>query len=720
MFYPSFMWDIFFSNKIKQLFEIKSYTVILTIIFVEEFILNVLSNYSKSDLLKIKMSDIILIKLLTNISVLCFLLFLASFFISIRKIPLFSTKTSLKIIKSFCFLNFIITVSANKVDPIYRVISSDLKKQFDDSFKLIFSGDLILLEDQVRNAYNGSGYDFTENFEYTKKYISPADLAIGVFEGPMAGSEVGYSSGNYDDRKYFYVNYPDEWADAIKNAGFDLVTTANNHLMDRGIEGVKRTIKVLNEKKINFVGSYLDKNDKESKKVKILERQGIKFAILAYTYGINRVKKESLVRGNLSHITSMIVDPRNEFYEKVKSEVKKDFEIAKSHNPDIIVVLPHWGTQFSNNANKFQEIWRKNFIEFGADIIFGDHTHSVQPVFISKENGKNTATLYCPGNYANVYRKHNGDFSALVEVFIDRKEKKVIGGSVIPMWTASSLVGNYRPLPIYDILTDKKLGKIITTHDLERIKQAQNHITKVMLGEEISIKTAQSRYYFDEGGFLRNKIEPLELSDALKAKKNYQLISTAKSICFVGDSITEGTKNGGVGWYEPLESYISGKIFNHSKGGITTKRIIKERLKKIVETKAELFIIAIGTNDVRYRSKQCSLTSEEFISNLSILRDEIKKENPESKFIFIAPWTSTDGDRFSKLRYKAKIRLNNEYSKALEDWVKNNKDIYVDPNDYINSYINVYSQSKYLIDYIHPNSLDGVQLYSKAFLEASD
>ena len=193
--------------------------------------------------MKIKSSNINLIKLPTNSSVLYFLLLFVSMSINIREKYLFSTNTLLKIIKSFCFLNFVVTVFANKVDPIYRVISSDLKKQFDDSFKLIFSGDLILLEDQIRNAYNGYGYNFTENFEYTKKYISPTDLAIGVFEGPLAGGEVGYSSGNYDDRKYFYVNYPDEWADAIKNAGYDLVTTANNHLMNRGIEGVKRTIK---------------------------------------------------------------------------------------------------------------------------------------------------------------------------------------------------------------------------------------------------------------------------------------------------------------------------------------------------------------------------------------------------------------------------------------------------------------------------------------------
>ena len=120
-------------------------------------------------------------------------------------------------------------------------------------------------------------------------------------------------------------------------------------------------------------------------------------------------------------------------------------------------MLPHWGTQFADKADAFQKTWQQNFLDFGADIIFGDHTHSVQPMEMKEVNGKMTYTLFCPGNYANIYREHNGDASALVEVAIDRITKKIIGSSMIPMWTESAYRGNYRALPVWEILTDEKL-----------------------------------------------------------------------------------------------------------------------------------------------------------------------------------------------------------------------------------------------------------------------
>ncbi|OUM70389.1 hypothetical protein PIROE2DRAFT_56864 [Piromyces sp. E2] len=600
-------------------------------------------------------------------------------------------------------------------------MSSDSKKQFDDSFKILFSGDLILLEDQVRRAYNGTGYDFSENFEYTKKYISEADFSIGVLEGPLGGGGTkGYSSSNYGDGKKLYINFPDEWADEIKNAGFDLVTTANNHVLDMGIDGAQRTIEVLKNKGINYIGSYSTTNDKESNQIKIIEREGIKFAILAYTYGTNGISEDTLFNGKYSYVTSIIVGTKSKNYEKVRKSVQKDFEIAKKYNPDIIIVLPHWGTQFSDTPNDFQKIWRKNFIEFGADIILGDHTHSVQPVSISFENNRNIFTLYSPGNYANIYRKHNGDFSALVEIYIDKNNKTVTGGSIIPMWTASSYVGNYKAIPIYDILTDQSLGRTITTHDIERVQEAQKHITTVMLGQEVNFNIEQARFYFDKSGFMRNKVSPIQLTDIMKTSKVYKLLTQAKSICFIGDSVTEGTKNGGVGWYEPLEKIISGKIYNRSWGGMTIKLLLKNHLNEIINTKSDLFVIAIGTNDVRYRNNNCALTAQEYIKSLRSLRSTIIKNNPEAKFIFVAPWISTDGDLVSKLNYQDKIKLNDQYTNELRIWAQNNTDTFVNPNKYIGKFINVYPQSKYLLDWIHPNSAHGVQLYSKAFLEVCD
>ena len=130
----------------------------------------------------------------------------------------------------------------SEIDPIYDVLSDSELDRFDNAIKVLFCGDLILLEDQVKNGYTGSGYDFNSMFEFTRKYIEDADFAIGVFEGPLGGAVKRYSQSNFDDGKELYLNFPDEFADAVKNAGFDLVTLATNHVLDMGREGKDRKL----------------------------------------------------------------------------------------------------------------------------------------------------------------------------------------------------------------------------------------------------------------------------------------------------------------------------------------------------------------------------------------------------------------------------------------------------------------------------------------------
>ena len=599
-------------------------------------------------------------------------------------------------------------------DKIYRVMSTETANNFDNSFKILFCGDLILLEDQVKRGLKDDGYDFAEVFEYAAPYISAADFSIGVFEGPLGGTSKNFSQSNFNDGKELYLNFPDEFADAVKNSGFDLVTTANNHLLDMGIEGVIRTIKILNDKQINFIGSYASPAQKNLERVKIFEHGGIKLAFLAYTYGTNNHDTDELIGGENSFVSSFLVGKDNPNFENVKASVEEDFALAKSFAPDLIIVLPHWGTQFADAPDEFQRTWQKIFQNCGANIIFGDHTHSVQPI---EFDGK-IFTLFCPGNFANVYREHDGDASALVEVYVDRTTKKILGGSIIPLWTQSLLNGNYRALPVYEILTNETLRGEISTRDLERVEQVLRHVTKIMLGVEINLDLVQQKYFFDGGGFMRQKVTPLKISEKMKRGEFYKLLTAAENVCFIGDSLTEGTKNGGVPWFEPLENLIHGKIFNVSQGGATTK-ILLERLEEIVQSDADLFIVAVGANDVRYRQENiCAMTPEEYVANLQKLRDAVRQKIPAAKFIFIAPWTSTDGDKISALPFNEKIELNNAYSAALGNWCAAQGETFINANPYIDARLKNFPHKDYLIDFIQPNAGKGVELYAEALLSA--
>ena len=144
-----------------------------------------------------------------------------------------------------------------------------------------------------------------------------------------------------------------------------------------------------------------------------------------------------------------------------------------------------------------------------------------------------------------------------------------------------------------------------------------------------------------------------------------------------------------------------------------------QHIETISKITADLFIVAIGTNDVRYRNEKiCAMTKETYVENLQKLRDSISKNNPDCKFIFIAPWISTDGDKNSALKYRDKIAMNLEYTSALKDWCQKNSDLFVDANPYIAQKLEQYPRSEYLVDAIHPNGRDGVRLYSEAFLKS--
>lgn len=603
----------------------------------------------------------------------------------------------------------------SKPAPMYRVMTAAQREKFQNAYRILFAGDLILLEDQVKRGYTGSGYDYSPMFFYTKEYIESADLAIGVFEGPMAGEEAGYSNSNFKDGKELYLNFPDAFGCAVKEAGFDLVTTANNHLLDREEAGARRTLDVLDELGLDHTGSYRSQGEKADKHIKLLEKNGLRIAILSYTSHVNNHDSEELVAGGASVCTQMLVPPGNKYFDTVKAEVERDFAEAHKLNPDLIVVLPHMGTEFTGKIDNFQKTWCKIFYANGADIIFGDHPHHVQPIELQEIAGKKRLTAYCPGNYANIWREDDGDASVLEEVYIDRDTKEIIGGAIVPMWTASQIDGNYRPLPLYKIMTDSELRKNITTKSLERVQEVAEHISTVMLGENIPLDNIRERLFFDEYGFMREPARGLTLTAEMQDSPFCRAIAFADHVCFVGDSVTEGTKNGGYGWYEPLCPYIK-RVSSFAKGSRTTKWLL-DNARPIAEQNADLYVVAVGCNDIRYRDKNiCAMSADDYAEAIKSFAETVRSINADAQFVFIAPWTSTDGDKNSRLRYREKMEMCRAYSEALRDMCRNEGYMYVNPNPIIDEYLRRYPQSDYLNDAIHPNSGKGIETYSKAVL----
>ncbi len=601
-------------------------------------------------------------------------------------------------------------------DILYPVMSSEKKQEFESAFRITFAGDLILLEDQVKRAYTENGYDFSPVFAYAGKYISSADFAIGVLEGPLAGEQAGYTTSNFDDGKTLSLNFPDAFASAVKAAGFDLVTTANNHLLDKGPDGAKRTLDVLDELELDHTGSYRDWEEKKNSRIKLIEKDGLRIAVLSYTFGSNGYTAEELARGELSYVTSIAAETGGRLFDELKASVTQDFSEARDLNPDLILVLPHMGTQFRNDPDAEQKKWFELFKQLGADIILGDHPHAVQPTLLEEYGGRTVFTAYCPGNFANIYREYQGDTSMLIDVYIDRTSKKVTGGAIVPLYTQSPIDGNYRALPIYDIVYDQELRRSLSTDDYSRAADANRLVTNVVFGSEMDPSSITERYYFDLSGFLRTPVSGLVLDEPMRNGTLFQALNRSSSVCFIGDSITEGSKNGGCPWYEPIGACLDGKtIFNFSKGGSTVSSILKQADQI---PSAGLYVIALGTNDVRYRDADiCAMTAESYVSRLDELKTALSRQNSSAEFLFIAPWYSTDGDTLSRLSFADKTALNEAYSEALRQYCERSGSGFIDPNPYIREALTKRPDRSYLLDCIHPNAGEGVLLYAEAVLK---
>ncbi len=615
--------------------------------------------------------------------------------------------------------------------PIYPVMSPSLAGTLDaeTAVTISFVGDMILLEDQVKHALNPKTgqYDFSPVFEHVRDRLQAADYAIGVLEVPLAGSEAGYSTSNFDDGIPLALNAPDSWASAIKNAGIDLVTTANNHVLDRGAAGARRTLDVLDRIGLAHVGSYRCAEDRRQHRVFVVEVKGIKLAFLAYTYGIGRSDGV-----DVEQFVGVLASPCDKAaFEKSRRILADDVQEARRHNPDLIIALPHMGQQFSHKADAFSRIWAHTMIAEGVDIVLACHSHAVQPMqYLSVEgsDGKphNGFVLYCPGNFVNCYTEHDGDAAAIVTLHLNKTgdATSITAASIVPMWIQRRGDGQFAPIPVADALTKPELRSLFSTLDRQRIEQVHEIVTEAMLGARLTTDQLQDRYfYIPDTGYVRQPLKrnstdtmSTEHLDTDRAAL-YRLLSDARRVVVLGDSITEGTRNGGYGWFEPLEPLFRDTQFiNAGRGGRTTGDMIAE-LPDLPEHDADVVIVALGVNDVRYRDPRvCAMTEEAYIANIERIVASMRKKNPRAKFVMISVWPAFDNDIYSKLTNEARDAMIDSYNAALREYCHNNGYLFIDATTPIRDFLGRRVTDDYILDHIHPNADRGVRLYGDAVL----
>jgi poly-gamma-glutamate capsule biosynthesis protein CapA/YwtB (metallophosphatase superfamily) len=332
----------------------------------------------------------------------------------------------------------------------------------DVTVRIRATGDIMFHPSQLEGAYDykTNTYNFEPSFKAIKNIIREADIAIANFEGTTAGNEV------YAYQGYPLFNAPDEALDAIKNAGFDILSTANNHSLDTRKAGIIRTIEQIKARGMEPIGTF---ESKPETRVLIKDVKGIRFAFMAYT---------EMVNGLESVLTPEDLDAMVNIIDEEK--MKEDIIYAKDKNADVIIACLHWGDEYSRIQAQRQEILADMLFRSGVDIILGSHPHVIQPTQTLDYDGKTKFIAYSMGNFLSNQRletlvpygmseqvsKYTED-GIIIDIEIEKKgstkEVFIKNISYIPLWVYKGVKENgtaeHIVYPIMDYIESAELDE---------------------------------------------------------------------------------------------------------------------------------------------------------------------------------------------------------------------------------------------------------------------
>lgn len=278
----------------------------------------------------------------------------------------------------------------------------------EDSFATIVSfGDTLCHKPVYNAAYDEETgiYDFSSMFKYVEKYFQNSTINIGNCESPMAGAERGYSG-------YPTFNAPEHLAIDLKELGVDIMTTANNHTLDKGFSGLSSTLDFLDNADIAHVGT--SRTEEEQNTILFMDLNGIKTAFLAYTYGTNGIP----------------VPEDKEFCVNLIDEdlILRQIEQAKDEDAELIIASMHWGTEYQTTESKEQDRLAEFLIKNDVKIILGSHPHVLQPMKMLKvetDEGKEKEGLvvFSQGNFFSNQTQENTRNTAIFNIEVKKDGK---------------------------------------------------------------------------------------------------------------------------------------------------------------------------------------------------------------------------------------------------------------------------------------------------------
>lgn len=318
---------------------------------------------------------------------------------------------------------------------------------------------------QIRQA-KATNYDFTDSFAVIKDIVGKSDLSVVNLETTIA-KDTSDMSGYPEFATHENV------IKALKDTGFDVVSTANNHAYDRRLKGIDRTIEIIEKYGLKRTGTF--KQD-ESTNPLIVDVKGIKVGFFSYSEMLNGYEKLMFNSGRDTAVNLIDMD-----------KIKKDVDYLKKNHADVIMCYMHWGEEYSDYPNSYQKNTFKKLADMGVDLVIGSHPHTIQKSEVIENNGKKSYCVYSLGNLVSDQRESYGQYYGVeIGVYSDIKIEKI---------GDKTTVKSFENKPYY---VDKYTDSVTTRYVVVPVKQVLNSEINYPRKDKIISKLNRANQHYEK------------------------------------------------------------------------------------------------------------------------------------------------------------------------------------------------------------------------------
>ena len=378
----------------------------------------------------------------------------------------------------FTFISGLFNDSSSDTETVSTEITETVPSEIlvpeepSNKVSLLAVGDNVIHErlftyaDKNKGESNDGTYDFLPSYQYMNDQISAADIAFINQETIIGGDEIGPAG-------YPAFNTPEQMAADLSTLGFDVVNGASNHSLDKGYSALANSIDIWNQyEDVSFIGLY--DSPESNNTIPIIERNGIRFAFLAYTFSLNGAE----------------LDMPNDYCVKLFDEevITQDVQKAKEIS-DVVIASAHWGVENDYTLNSLQTGYAQLFADLEVDLVIGHHPHVIQPLeWIEGKNKNQTLVAYSLGNFLSTMETVDTQLQGMLSLDFVKKEEDVTIENVV--WTP--LInhfgdGTFNVRPLHDYTDELNASHLILADQCPNAIETFTKKTEEIIGSEFTI-----------------------------------------------------------------------------------------------------------------------------------------------------------------------------------------------------------------------------------------